>query len=288
MSFGMFESPINRIEREAAARAGVAPPFGLGAGFHSGESVPLVTPEGEVAGGFQPGDGGAHEIVTKLTGADRFVQPPIAERISQAFSTLLGALAETVEQNSDLYGELLSFRTRFNQRMQEQQDARVTVLKAESERLYPLCRQALDELNLLNTELASVQQRLNAMAEKVAGARSELRAVEGSKPDPRSFPTPKEMMAWTERVNAARLTAADWDGKWKAADQQRATVEERLKKAQHEFNRLNSDYTRVEQQIAAGGAADTLRRPDPEQFFARPDQPDPRSLAILSERWRSR
>ncbi len=253
--FGLFESNIHKIEREARLRSGGPPvPAGL-----MPES-PGPFPPG--SGAFQSdGGAGAHALVDKL------LNTPKEPTVEDAWRTILLVIEGDAEGNIDLIREVIDLRARIAERLAEQTDARLSALRAEQERLYGDCRAALDRVQALQRDQGAIQMKLNGMAADVAGARSALRAAENSRPDPRGYPTAAEMAEWQEAVTKARSEADHWERQNAAAESELAACSQRIERAYAEFRRLHVSELRLRDRITAGAPVDNIKTIPPETFL---------------------
>ncbi len=251
--FGLFESPINKIEREARSRSGGPP---VPAGLMPESSGPFPP------GTFQSdGGAGAHALTDKL------LDTPREPTIEEAWRTILLVVERDAERNIDLIREVIDLRMRIAERLAEQADARLSALRADREKLYGECRAALDRVQALQRDQGAIQMKLNGMAADVAGARSALRAAENSRPDPRGYPTAAEMAEWQEAVTKARSEADHWERQNAAAESELAACNQRIERAYAEFRSRHVAELRLRDRIAAGAPVETIKTVPPETFL---------------------
>lgn len=237
--FGFGEGPlIDRIERYAAGRAGI-PPAGL---------LPAST--NFMADYHGDGGAGVHKAVQVLTGADAFDKP--APTIDDGLRALFVALQEGDRIHGDLMLEVQALGEKIKARLAESREGRLIQLRAERDRLHPLCRAAFEREHQLSDEQAQTQMRLNMLAPEVAKARTAVKQTQLSKPAAGSYPTPAELEAWLNRCDTASKTAADWEARYVQAENDLASLERKLQQARTEFNQLDAEYRAVEARIAAG------------------------------------
>lgn len=232
---GLFD----RCARDAAVKSGIAPPPGL---------LPAET---NFLADFK-GDGGAgaHRAVQAMLGTDQFDKP--APTVDQAFTPVFALLQESDCIHGDLMLEVQAIKEKIKARLAESREARLTQLRAERDRLHPLCRAAFEREHQLSDEQAQAQMRLNMLAPEVAKARTALKQMQLSKPSASSYPTPAELEAWLTRCNTANQTVADWEARYQRAENDLASLERKLQQARTEFNQLDAEYRAVEARIAAG------------------------------------
>ena len=197
-------------------------------------------------GGVQPADDDEFQDV---------LLPPESDGLDNAIGLLTAALMEDPavrNDNLDLYNEAQALAARIKDRLTAQRDRRVSHLRSEADRLYEACRQALDKCRTLANDVNIAQMNINGIAQEVANARGELRAIETAKPAPGTYPTAAEKDQWITVVNAARQKAGAWEAKQNDAETRLTSLKGNLHRAEVEFRDLDAQHQDLLNRIARG------------------------------------
>jgi hypothetical protein len=197
---------------------------------------PGWSPTGLREGHAPGGDGSnARKLVDAMTGK---VPPLTAEG---AFAFIVGNLAGP--GNDDLTAAVVQLRDRILQRLEEQRQARRGALELEREELRGECRQRLDRVRSLRTEMNSWDARINAFGERSSTARAVANAIRADEPAPENYPTPSEIQEWTERLRAAEAVVAEAEKREYWAENERRSVMLELQTAIEAFQAAEQKET---------------------------------------------